>query len=143
MLLLCLVWLTRSTVISPDGYDWLKHSLKEGTWINYLREPLGMLIFRITVFFGNTLLIGTLHQYFPADLFMWNDNHLAALACAQVFSTSGFHSSPVHPCAEQHRIYIDFLGNIEIYALLHLFFVLFCGLLSGIFRTSAEHGYLG
>ena len=31
---------------SHDSYDWLKHSLKG--LVNYLQEPLGILIFRIT-----------------------------------------------------------------------------------------------
>ncbi len=126
MLLLCLVWLTRSTVISPDGYDWLKHSLKEGTWINYLREPLGMLIFRITVFFGNTLFnwepyISIFLLIFLCGMITtWLLWHVLRYFLPQDFIL------PLFTLVLSSTGYtLIFWGNIEIYALLHLFFVLF------------------
>ncbi|NPU96235.1 MAG: hypothetical protein HPY51_03345 [Candidatus Omnitrophica bacterium] len=46
------LWLLRSHNISPDGYDWLKHSMVPHNWTRYLREPLGTMIYRLTVWSG-------------------------------------------------------------------------------------------
>ncbi len=115
------LWFLRSQNISPDGYDWLKHSVLEKTWAGYLREPLGMLIFRICVVTGqklfalapyNTL---TLVTFLCGFLATWLLRPVIKASLPQAFwgTTLAF----VISCTGYTQI---FVGNIEIYCLLHL-----------------------
>lgn len=114
-----LLWLIRSQNLSPDGYDWLKHSVYPGNWSRYLREPMGTYLFHLWVWAGmdwfhlapyvsitlltivcgmasTWLLIRVLRGLFPPEWRGW--------MLALFLTTFGY-------------IQI-FAGNIEIYALL-------------------------
>jgi len=113
------LWLIRSQNISPDGYDWLKHSVVPHNWTRYLREPLATLIYRLGVWSGKaafrweavisisliTIACGLLTTWIMARvgrrLFAPGE---AGIALALLISCCGYTQV--------------FAGNIEIYALL-------------------------
>jgi hypothetical protein len=116
-----ILWLVRSQNISPDGYDWLKHCVYPKHWARYLREPLGIFLYRIFVYSGmkffhfapyvtitivtilsgvvSTWLLYYVLRYAIPSQYVW-------IALLIVVSNCGYLQI--------------FSGNIEIYALLHL-----------------------
>lgn len=120
------LWLLRSQNLSPDGYDWLKHSVYEKNWTRYLREPLGTFILRTWVFWGMhwfhlapyvsitlfTIVCGLLSSVmiYPVIRQMFGDD-FAKPVMALLLCTFGYTQV--------------FAGNIEIYALLQCGLVLY------------------
>ncbi len=121
-----LMWLLRNQNLSPDGFDWLKHSLINKNWVNYLREPLGTFIFRLNVLFGIkafhlapyvSITLLTIICGFAATWLMIRviefaiDKPYRGLALASLISCCGYTQV--------------FTGNVEIYALLQTGLALF------------------
>ena len=120
------MWLLRSQNLSPDGYDWLKHSVFPKNWMRYLREPLGTFLFRLWVLFGMkvfdwspygcitllNILCGLISIGFLWRI-VWHfvPKPFAGFIFALVLASYGYTQV--------------FVGNIEIYALLQLGLVLY------------------
>ncbi len=115
------MWFLRSQNISPDGYDWLKHSIVAKDWVRYLREPLGTFLLRLWVLGGIKLfhwdpyISITILDFicgFITVYLLWRvfQTLIPTVHCGFIFawllSSSGFTQI--------------FVGNIEIYALLHV-----------------------
>lgn len=121
-----LMWLLRNQNLSPDGYDWLKHSVYEKNWTRYLREPLGTFILRTWVFWG-------------MHFFHWAPHTaitILTICCGLLSSTLLYpvikslfgdeFSNPVFVFVLCTFGYAQvFTGNIEIYALLQLGLIIF------------------
>ncbi len=120
------MWLLRSQNLSPDGYDWLKHSVFEKNWTRYLREPLGTFILRTWVYWGMdwfhlaphtsitllTIVCGLIGSAFLYRVLQeWIDLPYVNPVFALIVGSFGYTQV--------------FTGNIEIYALLQLGLVLF------------------
>ncbi|MEW6236785.1 MAG: hypothetical protein AB1656_15485 [Candidatus Omnitrophota bacterium] len=116
-----ILWLVRSQNITPDGYDWMKHSAIPRNWANYLREPLGTLLFRLAAWGGMkwlhwdsyisitvlTILCGCAAVWFMSQVILRIvPKSYAGVVMALLIGSCGF--SQV------------FAGNIEIYALLQV-----------------------
>ncbi len=120
------MWLLRSQNISPDGYDWLKHSIVAKDWVRYLREPLGTFILRLWVLGG--IRIFHWDPYVSITILDIVCGFISTWLLWRVFQEL---------IPKQHTGYIFalllsscgytqiFVGNIEIYALLHLGLSLF------------------
>lgn len=117
-----IMWNLRNLSISPDGYDWIKHSVVAKHWVYYLREPLGTYLFRLSVFYGHTL-------------FGWAPYHCIALTtilCGLITTALmvpvmqrvldrpywGIGMAFLLSCTGYTQL---FFGNIEVYALLDVF----------------------
>ncbi len=114
------LWILRSQNISPDGYDWLRHSVWPLNWANYLREPLGTLLFRIATLTG----IQVLHwpAYISIVVFIilcacistWIMAHVFRMILGTEYRIWALFV--LLSCAGYTQV---FAGNIEVYALLH------------------------
>ena len=125
--ILLFLWPVHSLNLSPDGYDWLLHSVYPGHWVRYLREPLGVIFFRGSTLLGTWLFksssmvsIGVLNYLSGviAVLFLCfslrrlqDEKEERFLWLLAILSSCGFTQL--------------FLGNIEIYALLTASFTVF------------------
>jgi len=116
-----ILWLVRSQNITPDGYDWMKHSAIPRNWANYLREPLGTLLFRLATLAGMkwlhwdsyisitvlTILSGCAAAWFLSRVVLRIvPESYAGAVMALLIGSCGFTQV--------------FAGNIEIYALLQV-----------------------
>lgn len=121
-----LMWLLRNQNLSPDGYDWLKHSVYQKNWTRYLREPMGTFILRTWVYWGMhwfhwapyvsitmlTICCGLLSSalIYPVIKTLFGDE-FAIPVFAFLLCTFGYAQV--------------FTGNIEIYALLQCGLIIF------------------
>ncbi|RJP22349.1 MAG: hypothetical protein C4527_21900 [Candidatus Omnitrophota bacterium] len=116
-----LMWLLRSQNISPDGYDWLKHSIFEKNWVRYLREPLGTFVLRLWVLGGirmfhwDPYISITILGFVCGFIATWFLYGVFQFCMANVHAGYGF--ALLLSSAGYTQI---FVGNIEIYALLQL-----------------------
>lgn len=120
------LWFFRSQNISPDGYDWLKHSVVPKHWTRYLREPLGIFTYRMVIWLGMklfhftpyiTLTLITIASGLISTILVYKVIHYAVpprflgLSLALMIGSCGYTQI--------------FVGNIEIYALLHVWLIVF------------------
>jgi hypothetical protein len=122
----CILWLFRSQNVSLDGYDWLKFTTIPKHWVLYLREPLGLLIFRATTYWGLklfhwdpycsisvlTIVCGLVTTYLLGRVATWCVPKPFAVPVLLLLIS----------CCGYTQI---FAGNIEVYALLHVGLALF------------------
>ncbi len=123
-IILLFLWLFHSQNLSPDGYDWLVHSIHPRHWIRYLREPLGTLVFR-----GATL-IGIWIGAWPPLASIALTTYLCGFATVAIlWPTLGY----LAPEKDERLLWLLallssggftqlFIGNIEIYAVLMVAF---------------------
>ncbi|MFH1738470.1 MAG: hypothetical protein ABIH23_05635 [bacterium] len=125
--LLLFLWPFHSQNLSPDGYDWLVHSIHPGHWIRYLREPFGTMTFRGVTLMG--IWVGGLAPMLSIGL----TTYLCGFASvALLWGCLG------RVCEEKEERFLWllaalascgftqlFIGNIEIYAILMVAFTLF------------------
>ena len=115
------MWLLRSQNISPDGYDWLKHSPALKNWTRYLREPLGMFIF--SLFVRSCQALFNWQPYVSLTILTIICGVLATLVMRPVFRYAvpePFAGLSLLLLLSSYGYSQIFVGNIEIYALLHL-----------------------
>ncbi|MDP8246125.1 MAG: hypothetical protein P9L94_18725 [Candidatus Hinthialibacter antarcticus] len=120
------LWLARSQNISLDGFDWLRFTVPPKHWVLYLREPLGLLIFRAAAYWGIklphwdpycsitlvTILCGVVTTFLLGRVSGWvAPKPFAAPLVLLLVSCCGYTQV--------------FAGNIEIYAVLHVGLALF------------------
>lgn len=124
---LLFLWPFYSQNLSPDGYDWLKHSIQPGDWIRYLREPFGTMIFRWATIVG--MRIGGWDAIISIGLTTYLCGIVTVVLLWQCLG---------HLCSEEKERFLWlltalascgftqlFIGNIEIYAVLMVAFTLF------------------
>lgn len=120
------LWLVRSHNITPDGYDWLRHSRVPKNWANYLREPLGTLLFRLSALAGQTWFHWVPHT--SIAVLIISSGCMAS--CLLIFVVKRIFQVEfaclvfvlLLSCAGLTQV---FAGNIEIYGLLQCFFSLY------------------
>ncbi len=126
-IVLLTLWLVRSQNLSPDGYDWLVHSIHPRHWIRYLREPLGTLVFRCATIIG--IWIGS----WPAMISIALTTYLCGFATVAILWPTLGHVTPEKSERFLWLLAILasggftqlFIGNIEIYAVLMVAFTAF------------------
>ena len=138
------LWLLRSQNISPDGYDWLKHSVYPKDWVHYLREPLGTFLFRVWVYWGMEWY--RLEPYISLTVLIIACGLITTVLLVQVLRSLlapeevGLATALLLGSYGYTQI---FVGNIEIYALLHTAFVVFLWISIRYLRQGASAAWVG
>lgn len=117
----CLMWMLRSQNISPDGYDWLKHSTYPKHWVRYLREPFGTFLFFLFVQLGMKIFHWA--PYISITVLGISCGIISTIILWRVFRYAigeTFSAASILLLFASYGYTQIFVGNIEIYALLHL-----------------------
>lgn len=115
------LWLLHCQNLSPDGFDWLKHSPTPKNWTRYLREPLGT--FAFSVFVRSGMALFNLEAYISISVLTILCGIITTLMLRPVFRYAvpePFSTLALMLLVSSYGYTQIFAGNIEIYALLHL-----------------------
>lgn len=115
------LWLLHCQNISPDGFDWLKHSPTPKNWTRYLREPLGT--FTFSIFVRSCRFLFNWEAYISISVLTILCGVAATLILRPVFRYAvpePFAAPALMLLVSSYGYTQIFAGNIEIYALLHL-----------------------
>ncbi|MDX9753369.1 MAG: hypothetical protein RBU29_05370, partial [bacterium] len=111
------MWLLRSQNVYSDGYDWIQHSFVPGNWTRYLREPLSVLLLRVSV------VVTGWEPYLAITVVMIGAGLITFILMARIVRFAlpppyaGFTYALLVSSAGFTQL---FFGNIEIYGLLQL-----------------------
>ncbi|MBZ0256811.1 hypothetical protein K8I31_12165 [bacterium] len=115
-----ILWLARSQNVSLDGFDWLKFTTIPKHWVLYLREPLGLLIFRAASYWGMKILHWDTYCSITVVTIVCGLITTFLLSRVVGWLVAKPFSAPVLlltlSCCGYTQV---FAGNIEIYAVLH------------------------